>query len=244
MRLLIIRHGDPDYAIDGLTEKGKREVALLADRLGREEISAIYCSPLGRAQLTAAPFAERLGLPVVTADWLREFDHYENGKIMAPDLTKPDCCWDRMPALVEQYPDLYHPTRWREVDFIQNSRVPELYDMVCRSLDDLLAKYGYVRKGCGYRVVRSNHDTVALVCHFGLGSVLLSRLMNASPYVLWQHTVMLPTSVTTFHSEERQEGIAHFRAAGIGDVSHLYAGNEPPAFAARFCECFTDDTTH
>ena len=33
MRILIIRHGDPDYEIDGLTEKGKREAALLAKRL-------------------------------------------------------------------------------------------------------------------------------------------------------------------------------------------------------------------
>ena len=24
----------------------------------------------------------------------------------------------------------------------------------------------------------------------------------------------------------------------FGDISHLYANNEPPAFAARFCECY------
>ena len=33
MRFLIIRHGDPDYEKDSLTEKGWREAALLADRL-------------------------------------------------------------------------------------------------------------------------------------------------------------------------------------------------------------------
>ena len=25
MKLIIVRHGDPDYSIDGLTEKGKKE---------------------------------------------------------------------------------------------------------------------------------------------------------------------------------------------------------------------------
>ena len=33
MRLLMIRHGDPDYEHDCLTEKGKREAKLLSQRL-------------------------------------------------------------------------------------------------------------------------------------------------------------------------------------------------------------------
>ena len=51
MRILIIRHGDPDYVHDSLTEKGWREAELLKNRLIREPMSAIYCSPLGRAQV-------------------------------------------------------------------------------------------------------------------------------------------------------------------------------------------------
>lgn len=35
MRLLIIRHGDPDYARDNLTEKGKREAKLLSEMLAK-----------------------------------------------------------------------------------------------------------------------------------------------------------------------------------------------------------------
>ena len=33
MKILIIRHGDPDYTIDSLTEKGKTEAELLSDRI-------------------------------------------------------------------------------------------------------------------------------------------------------------------------------------------------------------------
>ncbi len=33
MKLLIIRHGDPDYTIDSLTEKGRREAQLLSKRI-------------------------------------------------------------------------------------------------------------------------------------------------------------------------------------------------------------------
>ena len=40
MRILIIRHGDPDYAKDSLTEKGWREAEYLADKLEKEKIDA------------------------------------------------------------------------------------------------------------------------------------------------------------------------------------------------------------
>lgn len=244
MRLLIVRHGDPNYEIDGLTEKGKREVALLADRLAREDISAICCSPLGRAQLTAAPSAARLQMPVITCDWLIEFDRNENSRIFRPQATKAGCCWDLLPADVEQYPELYHPTRWRDVPFLKDTGVPAAYDKVCRALDEFLASWGYVREGNSYRVERSHHETVALVCHFGVTAVLLSHLMNCAPYAIWQHVITLPTSVTTLYTEERREGIALFRASSIGDLSHLYVANESPAFSGRFCECFADETRH
>ena len=47
MKLLIVRHGDPDYTIDSLTEKGWREVEFLSERLTKLEIRDFYVSPLG-----------------------------------------------------------------------------------------------------------------------------------------------------------------------------------------------------
>lgn len=47
MKLLIVRHGDPDYSIDSLTPKGWREAELLKNRLTKLDVAAFYCSPLG-----------------------------------------------------------------------------------------------------------------------------------------------------------------------------------------------------
>ena len=52
MRLIIVRHGDPDYEHDTLTAQGHREAQLAAERLSRLEIAAFYVSPLGRALLS------------------------------------------------------------------------------------------------------------------------------------------------------------------------------------------------
>lgn len=240
MKLLIVRHGDPDYSIDGLTEKGKVEVELLAKRLCRENIAKVYCSELGRARLTAEPTLKRLGIGAEYCDWLIEFP----ATVTLPYLDEPDCPWDLLPAFANEQEYLYHPTMWTECDFIKNSDVKKRYDEVCRELDAMLARHGYERDDKIYKAVKPNHDTVVLVCHFGLESLLLSHLMNCSPYSIWQHTCAAPTSVTTLYTEEREAGKAHFRMAAFGDISHLYIAGEEPAFAARFCECFEDDTRH
>ena len=52
MRILFIRHGDPDYLNDTLTEKGCREADLLAKRAVTLQMGECYMSPLGRAQRT------------------------------------------------------------------------------------------------------------------------------------------------------------------------------------------------
>lgn len=240
MKLIIVRHGEPNYEIDGLTEKGKVEAELVSKKLVRENISEIYCSVLGRARLTAEPTLKKLGMTAEYCEWLREFDYH----VSLPYLDEKTCAWDLLPSFAAEQDGLYSPTGWLEVEHIKNSDVPAAYERVCKSLDEVLARHGYERDGINYRVTRSNHDTVVLFCHYGLTCVLLSHLMHCSPYSLWQHVCTAPTATTTLYTEERRDGIAHFRAATIGDVSHLYIEGEEPSFAARFCECFRDDTRH
>lgn len=241
MKILIIRHADPDYSIDSITEKGKVERALLTERLKKENITAIYCSVLGRARDTIQPAAEHFGITPEYCDWLREFDY---AKIKVPYLDRDKNAWDILPELVNENPLLYHPDEWRNVDFIKKSNVPEMYDRVVKELDRVIAKHGYIKNGAYYRAEKPNHDTIVFTCHFGLGAVLISHLFNTSPYPFWQNSFLAPSSVTEFYTEERIEGIASFRCFAMGDVSHLYHGGEAASFSGRFCECFTDNTRH
>ena len=48
MKLIFIRHAEPDYSIDSLTEKGFYEAQLLAKRTAGWRVTDFYCSPLGR----------------------------------------------------------------------------------------------------------------------------------------------------------------------------------------------------
>lgn len=69
MRILLIRHGDPDYVNDTLTEKGRREAALLAKRAVSMNMGECYKSPLGRAKDTATPCLEVTGKTAEILDW-------------------------------------------------------------------------------------------------------------------------------------------------------------------------------
>jgi probable phosphoglycerate mutase len=73
--ILLVRHGESAVAdlerpfplLDGrgdppLSELGRRQATLLADRLAGEQVDALYVTPLRRTTETAAPLAARLGL--------------------------------------------------------------------------------------------------------------------------------------------------------------------------------------
>lgn len=241
MRILIIRHGDPDYENDTLTEKGWREANLLAEKMKGERVDKIYVSTLGRARDTARPTEEALGIRAEVCEWLREFSY---ATVKLPYSGAKDICWDVMPKYLNTLDAIYSPVAWRDVEFIENSDVPMHYDNVCAELDKILFEHGYERDGYNYKVIRESHETLVFVCHYGVTAVLLSHLLNCSPYTVWQNCVTLPTSVTTIHTEEREMGVASMRMSGMGDVSHLYKFGEPESFSARFCECYSDDTRH
>ena len=239
MKLMIIRHAEPNYEKDSLTPKGWREQELLAQRLSKLPIDKIYVSPLGRAKDTAKATLERTGMQAEERQWLREFDVT---RILRPDAGgERRIPWDWLPEDWlgdERFLSLRH---WGENEVMAEAGVKEYYDQVIKGFDELLASHGYRREGMLYAAERPNHDTIAFFCHHGLGCVLLSRLLNIPVMTLWHGIALLPTSVSTLVTEERRPGKAIFRALEIGSLYHLYEAGEEPSFHARFSECYTDE---
>lgn len=237
MRLLIVRHGDPDYSIDSLTEKGWKEAEYLSERLSKLDVKDFYVSPLGRAKDTASFTLKKMNRTAVECDWLREFDVLTD----RPDVTdRQKRLWDWLPQDWTQDERFYQYDHWYENERLQQSDAKGYYDYVTGKFDKLLAEHGYVREGHYYRVEKPNEDTLVFFCHFGLECVLIAHLIGASPMVLWHGFCAAPSSVTTVNTEERREGIASFRISAFGDISHLYVHDEPPVFAARFCEMYSN----
>lgn len=243
MKLIFIRHAEPDYAHDSLTEKGFKEAKYLGEYLKNEQIDEIYVSPLGRAQETMKAYLRESGTKVIpiTEDWLREFD--ANVK-----HDRNDCAWDFLPETIEKMDeDIFSsdPSKVNEANpFYKDSNYLERYSRAINGLDEILKNNGYVREGCHYRVEEENTKTIAFFCHFGIISVLLSHLFNTSSMVLGQYFCASPSSITTIYSEERRKGIASFRCLEFGATPHLATHHEEPSFSARFSETYSDPRRH
>ncbi|MEZ5408025.1 MAG: histidine phosphatase family protein [Acidimicrobiales bacterium] len=86
IRLILVRHGRTEWSDTHymgrqdvpLSQAGAADAEALAEVLAAEgPVAQIWSSPLQRARGTAAPLAERCGLPVTVVDELAEMDYGE-----------------------------------------------------------------------------------------------------------------------------------------------------------------------
>ena len=242
MKFLIIRHGDPDYANDTLTEKGKSEADLLAKRLVNEKIDYFYCSPLGRAKRTAQPTMEALGREYEILDWAREMPcaidvDYHGLGIDFEGRISP---WDMIPPYWTTQPEMFDREAWREAPVFKNSNVPERYDVAKKGFEELMLKHGLVKEGHYYRFLPDcdRTQTIALFCHMGLGNCLLSQVTGMPLPAFWHGFFLATTSVTTirFETFKNCPDICIPRVVCLSDVSHLTAGGEPVSSSGLHCK--------
>ncbi|MBR6164651.1 MAG: histidine phosphatase family protein [Clostridia bacterium] len=235
MRILLIRHAEPDYTIDSLTAKGRTEADLLSRRLANYQIRDFYVSPLGRAKETAAYTLNRLHRAAESLPWLQEF----RGRCSDPETGKPRLPWDLPPLLWTSLPGVYDIRTWTDAPLFGNGDVRIVWQETVTGVQDLLGRYGFRKDGPVWRVENNPRDTIALFCHFGISMAILGVLTETSPVVLWHRTLALPSSLTEVVTEERTKGVVSFRITRLGDISHLESAGEKRSTAGLFPECFT-----
>jgi len=83
-RVFMVRHGATVLSAEdrfagatdvALSDEGRQQTQRLAERLSRENLVAVYASPLSRTMETAKILAARHKLPVQARDGLREINH-------------------------------------------------------------------------------------------------------------------------------------------------------------------------
>jgi broad specificity phosphatase PhoE len=113
----LLRHGEvhnPDRVLYGrmpgfrLSELGVEQAKLAADFLARRPVRYLVSSPLERAQQTAAPLAQALGLQTATDERLTEADNRLQGRQVAGGTGL-----FRDPSLFKYYRNPFRPS-WGE----------------------------------------------------------------------------------------------------------------------------------
>ncbi|MFN3814470.1 MAG: phosphoserine phosphatase PspA [Aquificaceae bacterium] len=84
VKLILVRHAESEWNPEGryqglldpdLSERGRMQAKLLAEKLSKEKIDVIYSSPLKRTYYTSIKIAEPKKLDVIKDERIREIDH-------------------------------------------------------------------------------------------------------------------------------------------------------------------------
>ena len=215
MRIIFVRHGEPDYANDCLTETGRKQAEAASRRLEREGIEEIYASPMGRASQTAAFTAQRLGLPVRTLGYMHEISWGGPG---IPEEGHP---WTLSDWMISREDFDFFRADWREHPYFKGNAAVRYLDEISEKFDALLLEQGYRHEGTRYFCDTDRQKTIAVFSHGGSGACVLSHLLALPfPYVC----TVLPyefTSVTVLEFPVCKGEYVHPRIELFNDAAHI-----------------------
>lgn len=225
MELIFIRHGQPQWDIDGkgvddpiLTEIGRRQSELIPSFFRDLPIDRLCVSPLIRAQQTAAPLIEAFDLEPETHDWLAE--------IRAP-------VWQGTPNEVIERAFAEQRSRplneqWEAIPGAESFL--EFHDRVIGGLTGFLDDLGVVRQRGFPPLWDLDHEgpRIVFVAHSGTNAVSLGHLLGIEPVPWeWERFVAFHASISVIRPMHIARSIS-FSLYRFSDTAHL-----PPEMHTR-----------
>lgn len=222
MLFFFVRHGDPIYNPDSLTEHGKEQAEALVKRMQICKPERIFSSSSVRAMETAKPTAKALGIEIEVLDWCHEKWAQEGLTVPLPDGRRNWvwACPDKAEVMAS--------TEVRELDREWYEH-PELavheegIKRIQRETDQLLLSLGYQHDydRNGYIKIAEGPERVALFAHEGFGTAFMSCLLDI-PYTMYaNHFRMGHTGMTVI--EFSNSGFVLPRVLQMSNDSHLFA---------------------
>ena len=221
MLLYIIRHGDPIYETDTLTERGFRQAEAVGKRMVDAKIDRIFTSPMGRARDTAAPACRMLGLDYTVEEWAHEIEDdrltpYPDGVMKSVSFI-PESTFRENGNISLSYDDAFECTA------ISESNMRRARDIIEKGGRDFLERLGYREENGVYRILRPNDERIALFCHSNMERAWLSALLHIPLHLMWAGFEVTHTGVTVLEFRNRESGFTVPKCLCFSDMSHLYA---------------------
>lgn len=217
IELVLVRHAQPEWSRagraqgdPGLTELGRTQAALLAERLAGERFDEVWVSTARRAQETAGRIIKDVNTDTVEhRSWLHE--------IMMPRS------WDDAPAaeVGRVLRDSRHRSRddwWDGMPGGETFR--DFHARVTIGLHNELAERGIMRRDDGLWSEPDSYRAL-IVAHAGTNSVILGTLLGLPPEPWeWERFASTHASLTRLSSTQIASGWI-FRLDTFSDTAHL-----------------------
>ena len=221
MLLYIIRHGEPDYRRDCLTERGWQQAEAVGKRIADAKIDRIFASPMGRARETAEPACRMLGLEYQIEEWTHEIGDERM-------TTYPDGVRKSITFVQNTY---YRENGNMDLGYQQAFSCPGIAQSDMKSAvayiekngNEFLERLGYKEEKGIYRILRPNEERVALFCHAAFSRAWLSILLHIPLHMMWSSFEYTHTGVTVIEFKNNANGVTAPQCLCYSDMSHLYA---------------------
>ena len=221
MLLYIIRHGDPIYETDSLTDRGKLQAEAVGKRMLAAKIDRIFSSPMGRARETAEPACRLLGLEKHIEDWTHEIGDerltpFPDGKMKS--ITKVQNTYYRENGNINlTYEEAY------ECQGINQTQMKSAVDYIEANGKIFLEKLGYREENGIYRIIKPNEEKIALFCHSAFARAWISVMLHIPIHMMWSCFEYTHTGVTVIEFKNNKNGVTAPSCLCYSDISHLYA---------------------
>ena len=223
MYLYLIRHGDPNYALDCLTERGKLQAQAVAKRLQHAGITQVYSSPMGRAIETAQPTCDLLGLPMHIEPWSHEIRSDDMRSVSFPDGDPTVLFKVQNSRYIENGNYDIPFSKAGEAPGFRESEIETARKEIVEGGRDFLQRLGYREENGIYKIENPNDERVALFCHGCFLFTWMSELLHIPLHVAWASLSFTHTGVTVLRFNNTEDGITSPRCLTCSDISHLYA---------------------
>ena len=220
MILYIVRHGDPIYETDSLTELGKKQAEAVGKRIFDAKVDKIFSSPMGRAMETAEPSCRLLGLPKQIENWTHEIG--DERLTPFPDGNMKSIAFVQNTYYRENGNINLPYERAYECTGICDSRINEAVDFIEKNGKIFLEKLGYKEENGIYRILRENDEKIALFCHAAFARTWISVLLHIPLHIMWASFDYTHTGVTVLEFANNENGVTAPKCLCYSDVSHLY----------------------
>jgi broad specificity phosphatase PhoE len=224
MDMLLVRHGQPDWAPDRLarndpelTTLGREQAERVAHRLASVVgVDELWVSSMVRARQTAEPISDALSASPEVYDWLQE-------------INNPPA-WEGSPA--DEIDRALLNANYRTMDemwdgFPGGETFRGFHGRVVSGLEETLASHGIRPMQEDHRHLWELEDPdrrVVVVAHAGTNAVVLGHLLGLDPVPWeWERFRQPHTGVSRLTMTRISTGWA-FSLRQLGDVAHLHPG--------------------
>lgn len=240
MYFFYVRHGQPIYSPDSLTEHGKKQAEALSERFAYCGLDRIYSSSSTRAVMTAQPTADKLGLEIHQLPFAHEDIVWREFAFTMSNGVYTWCFYDK--EMLEQFnkPEIRNlGDNWLDHPLFNNGKgkYREGFERIRKASDAFFEELGFIKDRENHRFIvkEKKYEKVAFFAHAGFSMEFLSDILDI-PYPLYCTRYENPThsGVTVIYFPDDGQYCVP-KVLEYSNDSHLYkAGLEPFHYKEKF----------